>query len=162
MKLTYRILEKKITAKIIKKVVVEELGECWEWQGASLKEGYGCFVITDDMFGIPKKNYTTHRLMAMIHLGLNILDKKQVVCHECDNPPCVNPDHLFTGTHEDNMQDSKNKGRTSHSDETKIKISKTVKEKYNDPSYIFEKRLQRKFKNVEKDMEKFLNGAVVQ
>ena len=70
-------------------------------------------------------NVFTHRLSFFInkHPFKNSL----FVCHKCDNPPCVNPNHLFLGTNKDNLQDASKKGRLKHSNETKSKISNSLK-----------------------------------
>jgi len=77
--------------------------ECWEWKG-NLQTGkfrYGRILYK-------KKTYLAHRLSAQIYIG-NI--EGLVVCHKCDNPSCVNPNHLFLGTKGDNNRDRENKGR---------------------------------------------------
>lgn len=80
---------------------------CWIW-GASCNEfGYG--VARFNINGI--KFHLAHRFSYYHHLG--VFDQKLSVCHLCDNPSCVNPDHLFLGTHEDNMRDMHKKGRSS-------------------------------------------------
>lgn len=74
---------------------------CWEWQGSRTPEGYGRKVA----FG---RICTTHRLAALFS-GQRVAGK--LVCHRCDNPPCINPAHLFVGTQRDNITDCVSKGR---------------------------------------------------
>ena len=75
---------------------------CWEWTGWRDKDGYGAFRHDGN-------NKRTHRLSFQMHVG-PIPDGLQI-CHTCDNPPCVNPAHLFAGTHQDNIDDKVEKGR---------------------------------------------------
>jgi hypothetical protein len=76
---------------------------CWEWGGARHLQGYGFIKRKDGA------QLRAHRVSYEIHYG-PIPDGFDV-CHRCDNPPCVNPEHLFLGTDLDNMQDMIAKGR---------------------------------------------------
>ena len=76
---------------------------CWEWIGAKLPYGYG-------VIGISGKNVYVHRYSWELHYGGKIPADK-CVCHHCDNPRCVRPDHLFVGSQADNMKDMISKGR---------------------------------------------------
>ena len=82
-------------------VKVTQTEYCWIWSGAKNRKGYGEFRLD--------KNYSAHRLAYMIIYG-EIEDNLHVL-HKCDNTSCVNPGHLFLGTHKDNMQDKVNKER---------------------------------------------------
>lgn len=75
---------------------------CWLWTSSRSKHGYGHLRWKN-------KYISAHRASYMLFHGE--IQKNLVVCHKCDNPPCVNPDHLFIGTRKDNMQDMIKKGR---------------------------------------------------
>lgn len=80
---------------------------CWIWTAYSLPNGYG-------RFGLNGKTELAHRAAYMLYKGR--IPEGMCVCHTCDTPACVNPDHLFLGTHVDNMQDCKSKGRLTKGD----------------------------------------------
>lgn len=75
---------------------------CWEWKGSRDKKGYG-------QFSFKERRIKTSRFSWEINNGK--IPKGLFVCHNCDNPPCCNPEHLFLGTCQDNSDDMVKKGR---------------------------------------------------
>ena len=83
---------------------IDKASGCWNWTAALAGKGYGQMKLPKQ-----RKQGYAHRLSYMIHKGE--IPNGKYVCHTCDNPKCVNPDHLFLGTSKDNQQDMKSKGR---------------------------------------------------
>lgn len=77
---------------------------CWPWTGSKDKDGYGLFHPSSKTNTIRAHRYSYQVFNGMIPEG-------KMVLHKCDNPPCVNPYHLFLGTCLDNHKDMDNKNR---------------------------------------------------
>lgn len=82
---------------------IEKTDTCWNWKGLYWN-GYGVLFY--------KKQITAHRFSYMIHKGS--LEKGKCICHTCDNPKCVNPEHLYQGSFKDNAKDASDRGRLRH------------------------------------------------
>lgn len=95
-------IEQKHIERFEEKFVPEPNSGCWIWTGCINHRGYGRFLFKG-------RNHLAHRFAFVAYGGaepgtLNVL-------HRCDNPPCVNPDHMFLGTDRDNAIDMAKKGR---------------------------------------------------
>ncbi len=88
--------------RFMEKVLMSDNG-CWEWQRQLNNKGYGIFWDNS-------KCQLAHRWIYSYYKQKEI-DRKIYICHRCDNPKCVNPDHLFEGTALDNTKDMMDKKR---------------------------------------------------
>jgi len=82
---------------------VHKTDRCWLWIGGKFGSGYGAFNDRN------RKPQGAHRISWLFHFGE--IPSGLLVCHHCDNPICVRPDHLFVGTEKDNQVDRVRKGR---------------------------------------------------
>jgi hypothetical protein len=87
--------------------VSQRIDSCWLWTGSRDANGYGRFRMIAE--GLDKSEQA-HRLAFRLYVNPEI-PSGMCICHKCDNPSCVNPNHLFLGTHRDNTNDKVRKGR---------------------------------------------------
>lgn len=78
---------------------------CWIWIGLKNKAGYG-------RLRMKYSDKTAHRYAYELYYDK--IPKNKIICHKCDNPSCVNPSHLYAGTHKDNAQDREKRNRGRH------------------------------------------------
>lgn len=94
---------KTVKERFEEKYIPEPNTGCWLWTATTMRGGYGHFFINKKLTG-------AHRASWMIYNGeLSLIGKN--VCHRCDTPACVNPEHLFLGSQSDNVRDMHNKRR---------------------------------------------------
>jgi len=101
--LTIHLLEDPIK-RFNKKIKINEKTGCHEWIGSKLPKGYGTFRLNTETAIRAHRfsyEYYKHKIPENMHC-----------LHNCDNPSCVNPDHLFLGTNNDNVKDKMRKGRS--------------------------------------------------
>ncbi len=87
---------------------VDKSGDCWIWRGSTNNRGYG--AIEYSYTNGKQVMQAAHRVAWILTNGP--IPEGMMVCHRCDNPPCVRPDHLFLGSGFDNMADMAVKGRS--------------------------------------------------
>ncbi len=85
--------------------MVDKTDGCWNWTGHTNKKGYGLFHYKDSA-------NLSHRVSYNLFVGE--IPKDKMVLHHCDNPTCVNPEHLYVGTALDNSNDMVNRGRANY------------------------------------------------
>ena len=125
---------------------VEKTNTCWLWRGGISSRGYGNFAFRRNGKII---NNRTHRFSFILQNGK--IPKNKIICHKCDNPICVNPNHLFLGTISDNVQDAIKKGlwnpaRGEQNAASKLttKIVKKIRNLYSTGRYT-QKELAKRF-----------------
>jgi transposase len=112
-------MDEKVIQRFWGYVDVRGNDECWEWKGPinKTRRGYG-ELSTGPGHTV---HLSAHRLSYEIHYGP--IPDGLFICHHCDNPPCVNPHHLFAGTHQDNMRDAAAKGRLVIPNASKLSVN---------------------------------------
>ncbi len=88
--------------RFLRNVIPEPNSGCWLWDGLANSRGYG-------RIGVNGQDQRAHRVSYEMHCGP--IPDGHMVCHRCDVPACVNPDHLFLGSAADNHSDMRRKGR---------------------------------------------------
>lgn len=98
-------MKKSLLKRFEDKYIFEPNTGCWLWTAASDSSGYGMIRAGENYMS------KAHRVSWRLYRGE--IPQDMYVCHTCDTPSCVNPNHLFLGTHTDNMRDMASKGRSS-------------------------------------------------
>lgn len=96
-----KVRKRSVSERLLKCAKVMPNG-CWEWSGTRNDAGYGRLWING-------RSEQAHRVAFRMAKGE--IPEGMLVCHKCDNPPCIRPKHLFIGTYKDNLDDMMRKGR---------------------------------------------------
>jgi hypothetical protein len=96
-----------VADRIRRMTVRDEISGCWNWRG-SLRRGYGRMIVGSRVDG-SRQSKSAHRAAYETFIGL--IPPGLEICHHCDNRKCCNPEHLFAGTRQDNVDDREAKGR---------------------------------------------------
>lgn len=91
--------KEKLKVKLINHIIVNLDTYCWEWKRVHPDKPYGSLMING-------KRYRANRLSAYVYLDYNIHGTSKLICHKCNNPSCINPEHLYIGTDSSNTLDS--------------------------------------------------------
>jgi len=147
---------RKLTAEKRFLAKVNKIDSCWLWTASKNLGGYG-------YFSFKGKSNLAHRVSYELFVGQ--LHEYSLVCHSCDNPSCVNPDHLWLGTNADNIRDMDKKGRrvaprgeavsTSKLTETQVL---SIREKYATGEYT-QSELGKEFKVRGETISKIVKGT---
>ena len=101
--------------RLLSKIKINPITGCWEWQGTK-RRGYGRITVGSRKDGT-RRTESTHRLSFQLFNGA--IPDGYEICHKCDNRKCINPEHLFAGARQDNVNDREEKGRNiTHSGES--------------------------------------------
>ena len=120
---------------------------CWIWTGGKNSRGYGKIKIQGEWF------YATRLIWEML---IGRIELGMFMCHHCDNPACVNPSHLFPGTHTDNMHDMIRKGRSGSGKFYRNKTHCPSGHEYTkENTAIYDGRRQCRICNKEKGRERY-------
>lgn len=136
----------KCTKALIKKFeekFVIEISGCWRWIAATMGKGYGYFRVGAKLHG-------AHRVAYELYKGP--IGNKHVL-HTCDNPWCVNPEHLFLGTNKENVLDMMAKGRAY---DVPTEKRKEIKLLYKKGGYT-QKELGKKFNCSQATVQRIVN-----
>lgn len=113
---------KTVKERFLEKIKKDVSNGCWEWTANKTHGGYGKFWLCG-------KHVLAHRFSY--ELFKDSIPEGKVICHSCDNPWCVNPDHLWLGTQSENIEDSVVKNRFDSVVKISSVIVKTMKKKRN-------------------------------
>jgi predicted XRE-type DNA-binding protein len=91
-----------VEGRFFDKVDIRSPDDCWDWQAATDEKGYGRFWLNGGM-------RLSHRVAYFLKHNEEL--SEEFVLHKCDNPSCVNPNHLYTGDQQDNIDDAVERGR---------------------------------------------------
>lgn len=100
------------TAYLLKRRIADSETGCWNWTASVNRFGYGKARYNG-------RYWSSHRLAAFVWLGLEP-DAGSFVCHHCDNPRCINPNHLYLGNPQSNMTDKVIRGRIKRGSQTRL------------------------------------------